>query len=101
MALDERTRHALHLRLDELVGPELAGAMMSAYEQPLATAADIAVLRGDIAALEERMSLRFEGMLHREIHQAITSQTRTVLFGLIGTVMATGGTIVGAAALLR
>jgi hypothetical protein len=99
MALDDRTKHALHLRLDEMVGTELAGAMMTAYDPPVAWQ-DL-VTKHDLVALEERMSLRTEAMLMREINRAITSQTRTVLFGLIGTVMATGGTILAVAGLLR
>ena len=101
MALDEQTRHALHQRFDEVLGPEHAVAAMSAYPaSPLdvvATKADIGDVRHAIEVLRSDM----RATLHEEINRAMTSQTRTVLFGLIGTVLATGGTILGAAALLR
>ena len=93
MALDEQTRHALHTRFEEVLGRDHAAAAMTAYPaagEELATTRDL-----------REQTMQIEAMLHREIHTAITSQTRTVLFGLLGTVMATGGTIVAAAALLR
>jgi hypothetical protein len=95
MALDEQTRHALHTRFEEILGREHAAAAMTAYPP----AGEALATRGDLERLEERLSLRFEASLHREIHTAITAQTRTVLFGVIGTVMATGGTILAGIAL--
>ena len=77
MALDAQTRHALHLRLDELVGPELAAPMMTAYDQPIpwhevATKADLEVLEHRLMA-------------------AIHSQTKTLVFSMVGVFAAVAG----------
>jgi len=88
MALDERTRHALHTRLEEVLGPEHAAAAMTAYPaagEELATKRDLHELKFEI-----------EAMLHREIHTAISSHTRTILLGLIGTMVTTGGFLLAA-----
>jgi hypothetical protein len=95
MALDERTRHELHQRLDEVLGPDHAVALMSALPP---VGEELATYR-DLKHELEATTLRLEAALHREIHTAVTSQTRTVLFGVIGTVMATGGTILAGIAL--
>lgn len=87
MALDEGTRHALHLRFDEMVGPDLAAAMMTAYSPPVAWE-DVAT-KQDLQELE----LKIEAMLHREINAAITSQTRTIVFAMIGTMLSTAAVV--------
>ncbi|HYD10089.1 MAG TPA: hypothetical protein VEA78_08295 [Acidimicrobiales bacterium] len=81
----------MHLRLDELVGPELAAGMVTAY--PPFDWHQVA-LKSDLLAMEERLTDRFEGVLHREIHAAITSQTRTLFFGFVSTIIAVVGAMV-------
>ena len=57
MALDERARHELFLRLEQALGPESAETLMEMM--PPVGWADVATKR-DLDALEERMNLRFE-----------------------------------------
>src|SRR5204863_9553527 len=57
MALDERARHELFLRLEEVLGPERAETLMEMM--PPVGCADVATKR-DLDALEGRMNLRFE-----------------------------------------
>jgi hypothetical protein len=62
MALDERARHGLFLRLEEALGPESAETLMEML--PPVGWADVATRR-DLDALEERMNLRFEALEQR------------------------------------
>ena len=57
MAVSEESRHALHRRLDEVLGPDHAVALME-YLPPVGWA-DIAT-KHDLSALEERIDLRFQ-----------------------------------------
>jgi hypothetical protein len=57
MALDERARHELYLRLEQILGAESAETLMEML--PPVGWADVATKR-DLDALEERMNLRFE-----------------------------------------
>lgn len=91
MALDERTRHALHTRLEEVLGPEHAAAAMTAYPPPgeeLATKRDL-----------NELGLHFEATLHRVVHEAVTSQTRSIMFALVGVTLTNASLTIGALAL--
>src|SRR5438067_3410242 len=57
MVLDERARHELFLRLEQVLGPEPAETFMEMM--PPVGWADVATKR-DLGAAEERMSLRFD-----------------------------------------
>jgi len=57
MVVDERARHELHRRLDELLGPEAAVTLME--HLPPVGWADVAT-KHDLANLEERLDLRFD-----------------------------------------
>ncbi|HEY3239589.1 MAG TPA: hypothetical protein VGL92_08500 [Acidimicrobiia bacterium] len=59
MALDERARHELFLRLEEMLGPESAETLMEMM--PAVGWADVATKR-DLDGLEQRIGLRFEAM---------------------------------------
>ena len=87
MVMDAQTRHALHLRLDELVGPELAAGMMTAYP-PFDW--DEVALRSDLRAMEDRLT----GAMHRELN----AQTKTIMFGMAAMLFGVTG---GAAALAQ
>ena len=101
MVLDERARHELFLRLEEVLGPERAATLMELL--PPVGWADVATKR-DLDALEERMNLRFELVNQRfEASEqklmaafrgemltqtnAITGQMRTLLLANVGTVL--------------
>ncbi len=57
MAVDERSRHELYRRLEEVLGPEAATTLIE--HLPPVGWADVAT-KHDLAALEERMELRFD-----------------------------------------
>ncbi len=59
MAVDERARHQLFLRMEEELGPEAAQTMMELL--PPVGWADVAT-KEDLRRLEERMDLRFEAL---------------------------------------
>jgi hypothetical protein len=95
MSIDERARHELHARLDELLGPEPAGTLMS-YLPPVGWA-DVATKR-DLEALGHRV----EATLYREISALkteMTEQTRTLMFSMSGLVLAVAGIAFAAARL--
>jgi len=56
MAVDERSRHELYRRLEEVLGPEAATTLIE--HLPPGGWADVAT-RHDLAGLEQRMELRF------------------------------------------
>ena len=80
MVVDEALRHRLHARLEDVLGPEEASALMS-YLPPVGWAdvttkrdlealeerlrAEDAATRRELAGLEARVGLRFEGLEQR------------------------------------
>jgi len=73
MALDERSRHELFLRLEEALGPEAATTLME-HLPPVGwadvsmkrdvTALEVA-MRRDLDALEQRLDLRIDALEQR------------------------------------
>jgi hypothetical protein len=59
MAIDERARHELHRKLEEVLGAEEAATLM-AHLPPVGWA-DVAT-KHDLAQLEERLNLRFQSI---------------------------------------
>jgi hypothetical protein len=57
MAVDERSRHELYRRLEDVLGPEAATTLIE--HLPPVGWADVAT-KHDLAALEQRMELRFD-----------------------------------------
>ena len=113
MALDERARHELFLRLEEVLGPESAETLMEMM--PPVGWADVATKR-DLDALEERMNLRFEivdqrfeSLEHKLLAalrgellaqtNVITAQTRTLLLANVGSVVSLAALAFGVAKL--
>jgi len=101
MALDERARRELFLRLEQALGPESAEALMEML--PPVGWADVATKR-DLDALEERMNLRFdlvdqrfEASEHKLMAafrgellaqtNAINDQVKTLIYTNVGTVV--------------
>jgi hypothetical protein len=62
MGVDERARHRLYRRLEEVLGPEEAGILMN--HLPPAVLSDLAT-KADLVVLEERL----EGRLTAKIEQ--------------------------------
>ena len=113
MALDERARHELFLRLEQALGPESAETLMELLP-PLGWA-DVATKR-DLDALEERMNLRFdlvdrrfESSEHKLLaafrsellaqSNVISAQTRTLIIANAGTVLSMAALAFGVAKL--
>ena len=89
MELDERSRHQLYLRLEEVLGPDAATTLME--HLPPVGWADVAMKR-DLDALEQRLDLRFEALEHKlvaafrgELQTALTAQGRQLAITLAGT----------------
>lgn len=117
MALDERARHELFLRLEQALGPESAETLMELL--PPVGWADVATKR-DLDALEERMNLRFDlvdrrfeasehkllAALRGELLSAvgaqsnlIAAQTKTLVIANVATVFSVAALAFGAAKL--
>jgi hypothetical protein len=89
MALDERARHELYLRLEEHLGAEAATTLME--HLPPVGWADVATKR-DLDHFADR--------LRAEFYKALTEQTRTIVLANIGFFVAVTGVALGAARLM-
>ena len=113
MALDERARHQLFLRLEQALGPEQAETLMELL--PPVGWADVATKR-DLDALEERMNLRFELVEQRfetsehrllaafraellDQSNLINAQTKTLIMANAGAVLSLAALAFGIAKL--
>ena len=96
MALDERARHHLYLRLEEQLGPEAATTLME--HLPPTGWADVATKR-DLDKLE----VRLKAELLAEVHKALAEQTRTVVLTAaltnVGAILTVAGLAFAAARL--
>jgi hypothetical protein len=88
MAIDERRRHALYERVDEVLGDEHADTMMSRLPPvgwaDVATKTDLRGLHDHVAGVEERLGLRLEAVEHRlcaDFERAMRRQ----LWGILGS----------------
>lgn len=79
MLIDEASRHALHNRLDEVLGPDEAVCLM-AHLLPVGWA-DVAT-KQDLAFLEARMIAYIEKIIRR----ALTVQTLVQVGTILGVV---------------
>jgi hypothetical protein len=99
MAIDERARHELYLRLEEHLGAEAATTLME--HLPPTGWAEVATKR-DLDHLREVTSSDIQRMgdqLRAELHKALTEQTRTVVLANIGMFVAMAGVAFAAARL--
>ena len=83
MAVDERARHQLFVKLEHTLGSEEAITLMEhlplgGYVE-LATKSDIAAVRQEILAMKQDVLA--------EIRQDISNQTRTIVFALVAVVV--------------
>ena len=92
MALDERARHELHRKLEEVLGADQASTLMEML--PPVGWADVATKR-DLDALESHFDLRLEAVEHR-LRAEIATSARTALIAHIGTTI---GAIIAVAGL--
>ena len=108
MAIDERSRHDLYVRFEELLGQREADTLMELL--PPVGWADVAT-KHDLAQLEERLGLRIDSsskVLRAEIDSSSNSvraefanQTRQIVLTLVPVIAAVNGIGVALAALLR
>ncbi len=84
MSIDERTRHRLYQRLQEVLGADEASILME--HLPPVGWADVATRR-DLDQLSDRIDARLERALRRQTWALITSQA--ALFVLAGLFLST------------
>ena len=106
MVVDERARHQLYQRLEAVLGAEEATILME--HLPPVGWADVATKR-DLDALEAANRREHDQLnadirrVHDQLSQSIEAvrkevhQTRTLLIGLFGTLVAMGGWVITAA----
>ena len=84
MVVDERSRHELYRRLEEVLGPDAATTLIE--HLPPVGWADVAT-RHDLAGLEQRMDLRFERVEERfeERFERVEERIRAAMFELRST----------------
>jgi hypothetical protein len=92
MAVDERRRHQLYRRLEEVLGQDEAGTLMD--HLPPVGWADVA-RRSDIEQLSERLSDRFRA----DLESRLNSQTKTLVGLMTAQVVAVAGLAFAAARL--
>lgn len=91
MAISEQSRHELYQSLERTLGEGAAGTLMD-YLPPVGWA-DVATRR-DLDVLEHRL----RADVRAEINSAVTSQTRTILFAVIGSNLTVAAVAFAAAA---
>ena len=95
MAIDERSRHALYVKLEQVLGAEDASVLME-HLPPLGWA-DVTTKR-DLDGLEARLGLRLEATeqrilatLRAEVAMQTAAQTRAMVFALSASVLCVAG----------
>lgn len=83
MAIDERSRHAMYQRLEEVLGAEEAGTLME--HLPPVGWADVATKR-DLEVLEVKLSAEMDRRFAR-IELRFAELTRTVVLTSLGSVI--------------
>ena len=99
MALDERARHELFLRLEQALGPKSAETLMELL--PPVGWADVATKR-DLDALRDQLRDQLLAAFRGELlaqSNAISAQMKTLIFANVGTVVSMAGLAFGVAKL--
>ena len=99
MALDERARHELFLRLERALGPESAETLMELL--PPVGRADVATKR-DLDALGDKLQAQLVAAFRGELlaqSNAINAQMRTLILANMGTVVSMAALAFGVAKL--
>ncbi len=114
MAADERTRYALHQRLEQVLGADEAGTLMEHLPPvgwgDLATKQDLMLLTSEVDGLRRDLTSEVDGLrrdlkasetyvigtLRSELAQAISVQTRTLVLANLAAVIGFGGLVLAA-----
>ena len=106
MAIDERSRHDLFTRLEEILGQEHATVLMEHLPPvgwaDVATKHDLDQLEGRIGALEGRIGARIdvtEQRLLATFRAEINAQTRIMIFSMATVLLGVAGSVLTAASL--
>ena len=113
MAVDERARHQLFLRVEQELGPEAAETLktmlppvgwadVATKDDVRLLKDDIRLLKDDLLQLEERMNLRFDGRLNElraDFFQEMHTQFRNLVVLCSSLVFAVAGLAFAAAKL--
>ncbi|MBL8776619.1 MAG: hypothetical protein JNK12_11820 [Acidimicrobiales bacterium] len=97
MFVTERTRHELHERLVELMGPSRAETLTE-HLPPMGWG-DVAT-KADLDQVEERIQLRMDALEHR-LTSVIESRARQTNAALTGTVMSLSAVLITVILTLR
>jgi hypothetical protein len=100
MGIDERTRHKLYLRLEDVLGAEEATALME--HLPPTDWADVAT-KHDLLQLEGRIDLRLESLEHRlaaAFREELNKQMRALMLMYSGLAVGVGGLVLAAVRLV-
>jgi len=103
MPEDAQERHAVHTELADKLSARTAAFLME-HLPPVPW--DQLVTKNDLARLEEKLDLRIESFEHKltavfrgELNASITSQTRSIIVGQVGAVVATAIAVIATAQL--
>ena len=89
MAVSEQSRHELYLRLEEALGEEAAATLME-HLRPVgwadvATKRDLDVLAAATKRELDVLAQRLQADVRAELNGAVTAQTRTLMFAILGS----------------
>jgi hypothetical protein len=100
MVVDERARHRLYQKLEQVLGSEEATVLME-HLPPMGWG-EVAT-KADLGQLEQRMSLRLEALEHKltaRFESALRQQTRTFMIFIASFGVSLAGAVIGGAKLL-
>ncbi|MDQ3305926.1 MAG: hypothetical protein M3535_08110 [Actinomycetota bacterium] len=100
MSSDERVRHELYQRLEEVLGVEHATALMEHLpaHRDVATKADVRdlVTKVELEVVKQELTATFR----KELSESFATQTRTIVFALFGAMATSSGLAFAAARLV-